>query len=168
MLDKRGNYLLLIITSLIFTKLCLLKGDSVKKEFIVKFNLTNELFKPQTNVKRSPESLEAISILIKNMTDKRLAPSDISNQITVLICFLVYMLNIKIILLSDDKRQKKPTRLTNMLEEEELPKIDMIYSSMISMGRMETIKIPKVISFSFFSLKDFRRPYINNKVFELE
>jgi len=106
MLDKRGNYLLLIITSLIFTKLRLLKGDSVKKEFIVKFNLTNELFKPQTNVKSSPESLEAISILIKNMTDKRLAPSDISNQITVLICFLVFMLNKKkfYFLIINDKR----------------------------------------------------------------
>jgi len=78
------------------------------------------------------------------------------------------MLNKKKILFSDYKRQKKPTRLTNMLDEEELPKIDMIYSSMISMGRMETIKIPKVISFTFFSLKDFRRSYINNKVFELE
>ena len=96
MLNKRGNYLLLIITSLIFTKLCLLKGDSVKNEFIVKFNLTNELFKLKTNAKSSPKSLEAISIVIKNTTDKRLAPSDIFyNQFTVLICFLVCMLNKK-------------------------------------------------------------------------
>jgi hypothetical protein len=104
MLNRRINYLLLIIASLIFTKLCHLKGDSIRNEFIVKFNLTNELFK--LNAKNSPRSLEAISIKIKNMTDKRLARSDVSNQFMVLICILVYMLNQKnyFFLIKNDKR----------------------------------------------------------------